>query len=104
MRECPGISTCWEVKEAGIRAEVVLCSNKVITKASVDPIFTSVIIQSHLESGQGDPAFFYIYLHCSVTEYSCTQEEGVCDLGQVALFQETVLQRDSPKSCRLQHI
>ena len=46
MRECPGISTCWEVKEAGIRAEVVLCSNKVITKASVDPTFAAVIIQS----------------------------------------------------------
>ena len=75
MRECPGISTCWEVKKAGIWAEVVLCSNKVITKASVDPTFAAVIIQSHFESGQGDQAFKH--LHCSVTECSCTQEEGV---------------------------
>ena len=66
MRECPGISTCWEVKEAGIWAEVALCFNEVITKASIDSTFAAVIIQSHLESGQGDQAL--IYLHCSVIE------------------------------------
>lgn len=62
-------------KEAGMWAEVVLRSNEVTTKASADPALATVIIQSNFELGQGDQAF--IHLHRSVSEYSCTQEEGV---------------------------
>lgn len=103
MREYTGISTCWEVKEAGIRAEVVLCSNKVITKASVDPIFTSVII--HRVTGiRARGSGFFIYTCTAQLLNIAAPRKRVCvTLGN--LSRETVLQRDSPKSlCRLQHI